>query len=299
MPGEGVEPSRPLKGTPDFKSGAYDQFRHPGRPRIARGRSEAWDPVEASRDLLRRGADNDRVLVVLLERDPGRVAVVELPVHVQAPRGQRLAVAADALVRELDAPDAEELAERVRPLLVSLEVDDAGGPLRRAGEPLRPCRMRVQLRDELSVEDADSRGNGHVLAVHEDVEVHVDVDHVSLGGERSEAERLEPVRQMVEAGVPRRGPDLQADQLALVDRFPGARRPARLPPYGEDDRRDDRDRGDSRGCEGDRDVQRPAVLPRARPPRLCPALGRLDLLRRCWGAALLRHRRAMLAVAFE
>jgi len=30
MPGEGVEPSRPLGGTPDFKSGAYRQFRHPG-----------------------------------------------------------------------------------------------------------------------------------------------------------------------------------------------------------------------------------------------------------------------------
>ena len=38
MPGEGVEPSRPLKGTPDFKSGAYDQFRHPGAARIASSR---------------------------------------------------------------------------------------------------------------------------------------------------------------------------------------------------------------------------------------------------------------------
>jgi hypothetical protein len=32
MPGEGLEPSRPLEGAPDFKSGAYSQFRHPGRP---------------------------------------------------------------------------------------------------------------------------------------------------------------------------------------------------------------------------------------------------------------------------
>jgi hypothetical protein len=34
IPGEGFEPSRPLKGTPDFKSGAYHQFRHPG---VAKG----------------------------------------------------------------------------------------------------------------------------------------------------------------------------------------------------------------------------------------------------------------------
>ena len=35
MPGEGVEPSRPRRGTPDFKSGAYRQFRHPGRGCVA------------------------------------------------------------------------------------------------------------------------------------------------------------------------------------------------------------------------------------------------------------------------
>jgi hypothetical protein len=32
MPGAGLEPARPIEGTPDFKSGAYHQFRHPGRP---------------------------------------------------------------------------------------------------------------------------------------------------------------------------------------------------------------------------------------------------------------------------
>jgi hypothetical protein len=35
VPGEGLEPSRPREGAPDFKSGAYDQFRHPGGPRVA------------------------------------------------------------------------------------------------------------------------------------------------------------------------------------------------------------------------------------------------------------------------
>ena len=33
VPGEGVEPLRPREGTPDFKSGAYHQFRHPGGPK--------------------------------------------------------------------------------------------------------------------------------------------------------------------------------------------------------------------------------------------------------------------------
>src|SRR5206468_7350191 len=35
MPGAGLEPARPRWGTPDFKSGAYDQFRHPGRRSVA------------------------------------------------------------------------------------------------------------------------------------------------------------------------------------------------------------------------------------------------------------------------
>jgi hypothetical protein len=33
VPGKGLEPLRPRAGTPDFKSGAYDQFRHPGAPK--------------------------------------------------------------------------------------------------------------------------------------------------------------------------------------------------------------------------------------------------------------------------
>jgi hypothetical protein len=35
MPGAGLEPACPASGTPDFKSGASHQFRHPGEPRIA------------------------------------------------------------------------------------------------------------------------------------------------------------------------------------------------------------------------------------------------------------------------
>src|SRR5439155_18120889 len=34
--GGGIRTRTPPKGTPDFKSGAYDQFRHPGGRRIAR-----------------------------------------------------------------------------------------------------------------------------------------------------------------------------------------------------------------------------------------------------------------------
>jgi hypothetical protein len=46
MPEEGLEPSRPAKGTPDFKSGAYHQFRHPGGLRIAAvSASFAWRDV--------------------------------------------------------------------------------------------------------------------------------------------------------------------------------------------------------------------------------------------------------------
>src|SRR5262249_5762626 len=32
MPGAGFEPARPTGGTTDFKSAAYDRFRHPGAP---------------------------------------------------------------------------------------------------------------------------------------------------------------------------------------------------------------------------------------------------------------------------
>jgi hypothetical protein len=50
IPGEGFEPSRPLKGTADFKSAAYHQFRHPGESRVARG-----GPIRSARSRTRPG----------------------------------------------------------------------------------------------------------------------------------------------------------------------------------------------------------------------------------------------------
>src|SRR5947209_13960947 len=98
MPGEGVEPSRPRERTPDFKSGAYDQFRHPG----AGNRSPDSDSLktaegERGRDVLRRLADHDRDLLVRIELDARRVAAVGPAVQVHAPRCQLFAVAANAV----------------------------------------------------------------------------------------------------------------------------------------------------------------------------------------------------------
>src|SRR3954454_21175269 len=112
MPGEGLEPSCGQKPTPDFKSGAYVQFRHPGAARIAApGRLQTAEVV-GRRDRLRALlADHERDLLVGLQHEAGRVPGVVEPVHVHTPRRLRLAVAADALVRQAQAPDAEEVAE--------------------------------------------------------------------------------------------------------------------------------------------------------------------------------------------
>jgi hypothetical protein len=45
MPGAGLEPARPARGTPDFKSGAYHQFRHPGGPQD----SPRWTDLDSER----------------------------------------------------------------------------------------------------------------------------------------------------------------------------------------------------------------------------------------------------------
>ena len=46
--GGGTRTRTPPGGTPDFKSGAYDQFRHPGGGRIA---PEAYEPGDMSDTL--------------------------------------------------------------------------------------------------------------------------------------------------------------------------------------------------------------------------------------------------------
>ena len=52
MPGAGLEPACPTQGTPDFKSGASHQFRHPGAARIAR--SLSYLPVVNPREIERK-----------------------------------------------------------------------------------------------------------------------------------------------------------------------------------------------------------------------------------------------------
>ena len=76
--------------------------------------------------------------------------------------------------------------------------------------------MRVQLGQELAVVDPDPLRNGLALAVHEDVEVLMDVQHLALGRQRGHTDGVEPVGQRVEAGVPRSGPCLEARELALL-----------------------------------------------------------------------------------
>src|SRR5256885_17105672 len=102
--GEGTRTLTPPKETPDFKSGAYDQFRHPGGARIAPapGRLEARRaPVVSRRDLRRRLALDDRVLVWLVEGDVVRVAEEALAVGVELERLTRpRAVTAHALLRQ-------------------------------------------------------------------------------------------------------------------------------------------------------------------------------------------------------
>src|SRR5256714_4704442 len=132
--GEGTRTLTPPKETPDFKSGAYDQFRHPGGARIApaRGRLEARrPPVVLGRDLRRGLAVDDRVLVVLVEDDVVRVSPEALAVDVELEwlAGGR-AIAADALLRQAHSPDPHELAEGEHTLLRRLEVNDPRGVVR-------------------------------------------------------------------------------------------------------------------------------------------------------------------------
>src|SRR6476660_2839879 len=139
--GEGTRTLTPPEETPDFKSGAYDQFRHPGGARIAPGLLDAVRlEVVRGGDLGRRLAVDDRDRLVVLQDQVVRVSRVELAVQVDAQRlGRRRAVAPDALWGEAHAPDAHEHPERVRLRLGGLDVNDPG------------VVVRVQLGDERAV----------------------------------------------------------------------------------------------------------------------------------------------------
>src|SRR5439155_27246652 len=109
VPGAGLEPARPAKGTPDFKSGAYHQFRHPGGLRIAAlSGLFARRELEARRNFGRRHADDERDLLVWLEDERRRVAGLLLAVEVPRHPG----VPADRVRIEVDGPLREELADR-------------------------------------------------------------------------------------------------------------------------------------------------------------------------------------------
>src|SRR5438445_5101046 len=112
------------RGAPDFKSGASDQFRHPGGARVPLSAGGAGLPVErrARLESLRRLPEHDRDQLVVLEREGGGIPVLLDAVH---PPLQRAAVVADALRAEPDAPLAEDLAEGVLALVRRLEVDNA------------------------------------------------------------------------------------------------------------------------------------------------------------------------------
>ena len=75
MPGEGLEPSRP-QGAPDFKSDAYDQFRHPGREANSSGGRLAARLERFLGEALRAlvaGLLLDRVGRLLVELRAGQV----------------------------------------------------------------------------------------------------------------------------------------------------------------------------------------------------------------------------------
>src|SRR3954453_11128963 len=128
--GEGTRTLTPPKETPDFKSGAYDQFRHPGGRRIARGffLDAVLLEVERGRDLRRRLAVHDRDLLVVLQDQIIGVAAVELPVEVDMQGlARRRAVAADTGRGEANTPGAHEHPERVRLRLGGLDMHHTAG----------------------------------------------------------------------------------------------------------------------------------------------------------------------------
>src|SRR5690349_17634431 len=124
MPGEGFEPSCPLRGHPILSRARLTGFATPAPADRSRtvglvARREA----EVLRDLRRGRAERDDDLLVRAEHELERVAEERLPVHPDV-HWLRAAQAADAVLAEPHAPDAEELTERVVVLDRRLDVDD-------------------------------------------------------------------------------------------------------------------------------------------------------------------------------
>ena len=149
----------------------------------------------------------------------------------------------------------------------------------------------MQLGDELVAVDPEPDRDGDGLAVHEDVQVLVDVLGERLLRQRGEPERSEAVGQRVEPGVPWRRAGLQADERALLRDL---RRRAVVPAEDEHEQARDHDRGQAGGREEHRHDQEATVLRRAGTLRIAAPLGRLDLARWCGRAGLLGHWAAML-----
>jgi hypothetical protein len=150
----------------------------------------------------------------------------------------------------------------------------------------------VELCEELPVVDPDVRRHRLPLAVHEHVEVLMDVQDLALVRERVEPERLDAVGETVDAWVPGRRAGLHADQPGRVGHV--GRRDAVVVQHEHEHRRDDRSQHAEAG-ERRREEEWAAAGAGPGTPRVGPALGRLDLPRRSGCAGLLGQRRAMVA----
>ena len=126
--------------------------------------------------------------------------IVDLAVDVDLDRNRRLAVAADAVVRQPDGPLGEELAELVRRRCLRLGVQEAGrvmrvqrrdarlvALLRQACADDEAVRPRVGLHGRVVEVDPDPGRDEHRPAVDEHVEVRVHVVLEELGLLRDEA----------------------------------------------------------------------------------------------------------------
>jgi len=212
---------------------------------------------------------------VRVEDDPRWVGVDALAVD---PGTQFFAAAgaeaADAAAVQAQAPNGEELAERVVGGYGRLDVDD---PARVVGvERIEEAHLHV---------DADQRRHGQVLSVHVQVEVLVDVVGVRLYLQSREAERVEAGAELSVFGRPGWRAGLETWQVGLV-RDRGAEPHARAAGMAQGD-------GEPGGKRGGRDDAAGNEQPDGR----VPGAARLLSDRGRWGgpafpfaARLLAHR---------
>src|SRR3989344_369628 len=125
-----------------------------------------WD---ARRSLGRR-AEGNRELLVGIERESARIALVEFTVHIYLEHIRAVStVAPDTVFREEHAPNVEELTEREGGLEGRLDVNDSGRIVRvDSREPLL-CRM-----------DTDVCRHDYRHTMDKDIEMLMDVKHLSF-----------------------------------------------------------------------------------------------------------------------